>query len=281
LEEIKGWVKQDTMIKFFRQFRYKSMEKNKSSKYFKYAIGEIVLVVIGILIALQINNWNQSEKERVAEIKYLNNIHRDLKEQLNYIKIQKSYEMRFTEAANPVLSYYNENSKFACDSVFFTNITILNSRNTFITSDPTYTDLISSGNITLIKNDTLKDKIITYYQELELIEKIIQNNNTLIIDQQYADIMQMVGYYYYNSDKGYLGIEGFEKMNSSILETKAYNSQLAEISKTLLSVPANQLSLINVINHRHIISVGHYKRLTRLEKETTNLIHALTRIIND
>jgi hypothetical protein len=170
---------------------------------------------------------------------------------------------------------------FLATAFFFTNITILNSRKTFITSDPTYTDLISSGNITLIKNDTLKDKIITYYQELELTEKIIQNNNTLIIDQQYADIMHMVGYYYYNSNEGYLGIEGFEKMNTSILETKTYNPQLAEISKSLLSVPANQLSLINVINHRHIISVGHYKRLTRLEKETKHLINVLTRIIND
>ncbi|MBT8323911.1 MAG: hypothetical protein KJO96_01335, partial [Winogradskyella sp.] len=47
------------MIKFFRHIRYKLMEQNKTGRYFKYAIGEIILVVIGILIALQINNWNQ------------------------------------------------------------------------------------------------------------------------------------------------------------------------------------------------------------------------------
>ncbi len=50
------------MIKFFRKIRYDLMEKNKTGKYFKYAIGEIVLVVIGILIALTINNWNESRK---------------------------------------------------------------------------------------------------------------------------------------------------------------------------------------------------------------------------
>ena len=58
------------MIKFFRKIRYDLMEKNKTGKYFKYAIGEIVLVVIGILIALQINNFNEqrkdSEKEQVV-----------------------------------------------------------------------------------------------------------------------------------------------------------------------------------------------------------------------
>ena len=49
------------MIKFFRKIRYDLMEKNKTGKYLKYAIGEIILVVIGILIALYINNWNNNQ----------------------------------------------------------------------------------------------------------------------------------------------------------------------------------------------------------------------------
>lgn len=49
------------MIKFFQKIRYDLMNQNKSAKYFKYALGEIILVVIGILIALQINNWNQGK----------------------------------------------------------------------------------------------------------------------------------------------------------------------------------------------------------------------------
>ena len=55
------------MIKFFRKIRYNLMETGKTGKYFKYAIGEIVLVVIGILIALQINNWNENRKNRIIE----------------------------------------------------------------------------------------------------------------------------------------------------------------------------------------------------------------------
>jgi hypothetical protein len=53
------------------------MEKNKTGKYLKYAIGEIVLVMIGILLALQVSNWNQDRKDRISERKILNNIHRD------------------------------------------------------------------------------------------------------------------------------------------------------------------------------------------------------------
>ncbi len=59
------------MIKLFRKTRYNLMETGKTGKYLKYAIGEIVLVVIGILIALQINNWNESRKLQNEELKLL------------------------------------------------------------------------------------------------------------------------------------------------------------------------------------------------------------------
>jgi len=64
------------MIKFFRKIRQNLLIENKTGKYFKYAIGEILLVVIGILIALQINNWNeQSKAKKSAEIQLLSLIH--------------------------------------------------------------------------------------------------------------------------------------------------------------------------------------------------------------
>ena len=67
------------MIQFFRKIRFNLMEKNKTGKYLKYAIGEIVLVVLGILIALQINNWNELNKERANEKIILNEIRDNLK----------------------------------------------------------------------------------------------------------------------------------------------------------------------------------------------------------
>jgi len=51
------------MIKFFRKIRYNLMEPGKTGKYLKYAIGDIILVVVGIFIALRINNWNEQKKE--------------------------------------------------------------------------------------------------------------------------------------------------------------------------------------------------------------------------
>ena len=66
------------MITFFRRFRQRLLSENKFSKYLLYAIGEIILVVIGILIALQINNANEDRKARLQEIKYLKNLQVDI-----------------------------------------------------------------------------------------------------------------------------------------------------------------------------------------------------------
>jgi hypothetical protein len=67
------------MIKFFRKIRYDIMAKNKTGKYFKYAIGEIILVVIGILIALQINNWNEKHQAQNKMVSNFQNLIEDLK----------------------------------------------------------------------------------------------------------------------------------------------------------------------------------------------------------
>lgn len=65
-------------MKLFRNLRNNILNKGKISKYFKYAIGEIVLVVIGILIALQINNWNENRKTSIEEINILKSLHENL-----------------------------------------------------------------------------------------------------------------------------------------------------------------------------------------------------------
>ena len=76
------------MFKFFRNIRQSLLMKDKITKYYKYALGEIVLVVIGILIALSINNWNEARKNRIEQLILINNIIEDLR--LDSIHINKS-----------------------------------------------------------------------------------------------------------------------------------------------------------------------------------------------
>ena len=76
------------MIKFFRKIRQNLLIENKTGKYFKYAIGEIILVVIGILIALQINNWNENRKAQKQETQIYTEIKSDLLQTRNDINKQ-------------------------------------------------------------------------------------------------------------------------------------------------------------------------------------------------
>ena len=79
------------MIKFFRRIRQSLINENRMGKYFKYAIGEILLVVIGILIALQVNNWNNKRLERKKEQTILINLRSDFNENLaEYNRIYES-----------------------------------------------------------------------------------------------------------------------------------------------------------------------------------------------
>jgi len=153
------------MIKFFRKIRYDLMEKNRTGKYLKYAIGEIILVVIGILIALQINNWNEKQKIEKEEIGILHNLLESLysaKEQSNREILE---ENQLKQSLLIALGKNSNKNKFSIntisDSLFYDilwnsnpNVPVLNS----------YSDIKSSGKIGIIKNQDIRES----FTELEL-----------------------------------------------------------------------------------------------------------------
>mgnify|MGYP000530513337 CR=1 FL=1 len=104
------------MIKFFRKIRYNLMGQNKTGKYLKYAIGEIVLVVIGILIALQINNWNQNRIEANEELNILKALKVGLETDLNDLNYNAISIENSINSANTVIQSL-ENDEPYRDSV--------------------------------------------------------------------------------------------------------------------------------------------------------------------
>jgi len=133
--------------------------ENKAGKYFKYALGEIILVVIGILIALQINNWNENRKLRQTEIGYLINLKSDLiKERENNTK----YRLHRLEQAKNASFLINlesqpETIEDALDfTIKFDQVTFWVA---YVRSNNTFKELISSGNLSLISNDSIKNSL--------------------------------------------------------------------------------------------------------------------------
>ncbi len=100
------------MIKFFRKIRYDLMNQNKTTKYFKYAIGEIILVVIGILIALQINNWNEARKNKTFETEILTQVQANLiKDKLSLQEISSNFQKAIASSNKILESNWTDQDK--------------------------------------------------------------------------------------------------------------------------------------------------------------------------
>lgn len=154
------------MIRIFRNIRQQLAAENNVAKYLRYAIGEIFLVVIGILIALQINNWNENRKERLIEIKYLKNLKHDLQNDSTELIQYKDTRLGVMDAAHELLKYarlQNFDDVYRLDSLYITVALWLQ----FIPNNNTFEELRSSGNLQLIKNDSIKNLLLDLNKKYE------------------------------------------------------------------------------------------------------------------
>ena len=144
------------MIKFFRHIRKRLIGENRFSKYLLYAIGEIILVVIGILIALQINNWNNNELNKKEEALILKILNFEFNKNKKDLKIIKNNYQRLIGATKQLLDLIGEENiilqKHNTDSLISESINYLDYRPT----ENVLSDLISSGNLKLISSDSLR-----------------------------------------------------------------------------------------------------------------------------
>ena len=181
------------MIKFFRKIRKSLLNEGKTSNYFKYAIGEIVLVVIGILIALQINTWSNNRELKKEELQVMKSLHQEFSE--NLVKFDKVYSVHLERNKDIETVMSIKPRELSRDSLG----SLINgtSGNNF-TFDPyqgIYNSVINSGKIEIISNDLLKEKIsriedlINDYQEEEHHSKnfVINNLHPYILSEEIFD----------------------------------------------------------------------------------------------
>jgi len=183
------------MIKFFRKIRQKMLTENKLSKYLLYAIGEIILVVIGILIALQINNWNQDKQQQ----KILNNIYATIKADLQQdilnideiITISQPIEKDYLAIINQTIKKEDFKDCKYCKYVNFGYPDINLRKNGFeLLLNYNQQNNTSSGSLAIKLNSLyvdLSNKILIYIEE-----QAVNNNsfNEIVITTQpwFADL---------------------------------------------------------------------------------------------
>ena len=176
------------MLRFFRQIRKDQLMSDKARKYFLYAVGEIALVVIGILLALQINIWNENRKLKAEEINILRALKTDLSagleagaqylsEDSTQLKILNTYlvEPDWKEQ----LSYSEDIDSLITNAIFtmMTEVPVIQVRE----------DLNSSGKNTLISNQDIRNKLVELDSNTKLLQ--YQIDDKMNVQQRQVDRM--------------------------------------------------------------------------------------------
>jgi hypothetical protein len=158
-----------------------------------HVVVELVLLVLGILIALAVNDWMQDRRDAQTERQYLELLARDLDQDLEVLKEFAAYEERQT--ADGVMAYraLRDPAEVADKEAIAEALSRLMSRRTLRLVRATYTDLLSTGNIRLIRNTGLRDRIVKLYEANERVSTIIDRNNQAFVDQMYMGFMMSTG----------------------------------------------------------------------------------------
>ena len=170
------------MIKFFRKIRQKLLSENSFRKYLVYAIGEIVLVVIGILIALAINNYNENIKDERLGRNLLERIHNDLVQDTILFKKTIEANNKIRKDITSLLStafrgVENKEQVEGMSSIFDKALDQVFSYN-----KTTFNSMIGSGTLGYIKNIELKEQVVELYNTYEDVEELLASINQWMLN---------------------------------------------------------------------------------------------------
>ena len=159
------------MLKFFRKIRQGLLEKGKLQQYVLYALGEILLVVIGILIALQVNNWNQQQSLKNIEQEYLKNLKNEFVSNLAELNSIYQIRQKYKEDLIKLMNLAGTNPKDTTDEAL---AKMLNSiydygRIVFLAKSPILEEIKNTGKLVTISNPALRKKLMLWEQKLEPI----------------------------------------------------------------------------------------------------------------
>ena len=176
------------MIKFFRKIRQKLLKETRFRSYLIYALGEILLIVLGILIALQVSNWNERNKKTKSEVVYLKEIRKSLLIDLENEIIPCIENHKNSLKADSILriNFYESTNQISQDSIFALFSTIFDNWD-LILNTVAYDNIKSIG-IDLISNDTLRIIISNLYGYDFKVLAHLQSESDKYFNEQFSPI---------------------------------------------------------------------------------------------
>ena len=251
------------MIKFFRRIRKNLLSENRFSKYLLYAIGEIVLVVVGILIALQINNWNEDRAALKYQNVVLDEIRRALEGDIQSYRDNLDILKEVDSGITGIVYLLGKEPKTVTTSEFYeaANKTVLDI--SFDYNSGPYEGLKSTG-LEKIKNPMLRSSIISYYEiTLKNIQREIEEG-TAFFDQQQRDNREMMA-------------------KEGVFESRFIHNQDSLVSIGLRIDPEKILAHERYPDYLKNImweGAGHRKQLNLLVEQAESLIQAIRNELN-
>ena len=178
------------MIKFFRLIRKELIETGKTGKYFKYAIGEIILVVIGILIALSINNWNEQRKDNIKENRIVKSLYDELIDNFDYVEERTLLISNLSEKSGKrLLMLCNEKyTSISQDSLIALVYNVFLGIPAYAPKTSTFKRTINNEEFNLIQQDSLKTLLNQYQTILDFT--YVTNNSLFEFEEDFWSYAQ-------------------------------------------------------------------------------------------
>jgi len=171
------------MIKFFRKIRQNLLMENKTGKYLKYAIGEILLVVIGILIALQVSNWNQQRIASQKEQLLLSALHKEFIENKSQLENVVSWHKKALKSTRYVISQFPIDPETIDLDTLEAGMKYWGRRYTFNPSQGVIRSLVNTSSFDIVSDPELRVLLVSWedvladYQEEEVIASLTIRNH--------------------------------------------------------------------------------------------------------
>ena len=191
------------MIAFFRKIRHTLLSGNKFSKYLLYAIGEIILVVIGILIALQIDNWNQERQNRTVKRDLLEKIYIEFQANRELIRDYKKESEMTMNAQFTLMGLLGSDRKTLerhnLDSLFYNSFQSYN----LGLSDNSINSIVQSGQLNLFKNEPITSLFQEWNALSSIVDKRIEQSSEWNNDKFIPFLLPYISFKEMDSQSGY------------------------------------------------------------------------------